>query len=116
MGRQDHNRRINAIFERLPDPGGCIFQWDEERRVLWIDITVKDKEERLVASDLMKVHGPCIAMVKINRTINGRTVIEHYTGAAVGKEHHLTTIGTPCYNLMTYALRAASASCLSNDG
>jgi len=116
MGRQDKHRTTADILEHLPDPGRCEFFWDKERRVLWIDITVKVKEERFVASDLMKIHEPCIAMVKINRALNGTTVSEYYTGGAVSDEHHLVSVGAPCYNLMTYALRAASASCLLNGG
>ena len=99
MGREDNNRATHDILRYLPSGITRSVKWERYRGILWLDIAVTSKEEIDWVQKQMFNRAPCFAMVRIHQLI-----WTYYTGAAVGENYHLTTIGQTCYDLMRDAL------------
>jgi len=99
MGRKDNNRATRDILRYLPSGVTRRVRWEQHRGILWVDIALTSKEELEWVHKQMFKRAPCFAMVRIHQLI-----WTYYTGAAVGEDYHLTTIGQTCYDLMRDAL------------
>lgn len=99
MGRRDSDRTISGIFRDVPNTGDKGWQWNPEKRVLWIDIAIREVADLEWVHDQMLRRAPCIALVRVHQTI-----WTYYTGAAVDDKYMLVTCGKLCYDLQSISL------------
>lgn len=101
MGRQDRGGSTNRVPRDLLDSGNGGWQWEREKRILWIDIAITKAEQLAEVQDLAKLHQPCIILLRVDQVIK-----THYAGAYTNGVYCTSSISGFVYDLMLGSIQA----------